>query len=103
MPSRITAEEIRVLRREFEPLIGLKVDWLSLPTTALLGFEPSQIAVIVNTLLDAALPQIKLLSLSPENAEKLKHIEFIKPTRQIGQREAYPDYLVTISKLPKKV
>lgn len=74
-------------------MIGLKVDWLALPTDALLGFEPSQIAVIVNTLLDATLPQIKLLGLSPENAEKLKHIEFTKPARQIGQREAYPDYI----------
>lgn len=93
MTLRITSEEISKLRSDFEPLIGLRIAWLSLPIAALPGFEPSQIAVIVNTLLDAALPQIKLLSLSPENAEKLKHIEFLKPVREIGQREAYPDYI----------
>ncbi len=93
MPSRIGDQEIRNLERQFQPLIGLKIDWLSLPRQALLGFEPSQIAVIVNTLLDAALPQIRLLSLSPENAEKLQHVEFLKPPRHVGQREAYPDYI----------
>lgn len=91
--KEISQEELQSLVEEFKPLIGLKVDWLSIPTTALGGFEPSQVAVIINTLLDAALPQIQLLSTSPENEEKLKHIGLAKAPREIGQREGYPDYI----------
>ena len=53
----ITPLELESLRKVFLPLIGLKINWLSIPNQALPGFEPSQIAVIVNTLLDAILPQ----------------------------------------------
>ncbi len=89
----ITQEEIESLRKEFEPLIGLKVDWLSLPEKALQGFEPSQVAVIVNTILDAALPQIELLANNPENRAKLEHIGLSKAPGDIGDREHYPDYI----------
>jgi hypothetical protein len=89
----ITEQEIEELHKEFLPLIGLKIDWLSLPTESLPGFEPSQIAVIINTLLDAAMPQIELLSSDPENLEKLKHIGLSKAPREIGERESYPDFI----------
>lgn len=89
----ITANELKSLKQEFEPLIGLRVDWLALPERSLPGFEPSQIAVIVNTILDAALPQIQLLATSPENRIKLKQIGLSKFPGQVGEREQYPDYI----------
>ncbi|MCX6120103.1 MAG: hypothetical protein NTX44_00585 [Ignavibacteriales bacterium] len=92
MPN-ITADALSSLRNEFDPLIGLKVDWLSLPEDALPGFEPSQIAVIVNTILDAALPQISLLATTTENKTKLLQIGLTKSPNQIGEREEYPDYI----------
>lgn len=91
--TNITPAEIEILRKEFEPLIGLKVDWLSFPEKALPGFEPSQVAVIVNTILDAALPQIELLATNPENATILGNIGLSKSPGQIGDRESYPDYI----------
>lgn len=91
--NEISRSDLEELRKDFELLIGLKVDWLSLPRQSLPGFEPSQIAVIINTLLDAALPQIELLASDPENAEKLKHIGLSKSPSQIGERESYPDYI----------
>ncbi len=60
--EEITQIELDELSRTLNPLIGMKIDWLSLPDKALLGFEPSQIAVIVNTLIDGILPQIELLA-----------------------------------------
>jgi hypothetical protein len=92
MPD-ITSQEIQALQQQFEVLIGLRVDWLSLPQQALPGFEPSQIAVIVNTLLDAALPQIELLATNPENRKKLEHLGLSKAPGEIGDRESYPDYI----------
>jgi hypothetical protein len=89
----ITTEQLAKIREEFDPLVGLQITWLSLPGIALSGFEPSQVAVIVNTLLDAALPQIKLLSSSPENNERLKSIGLEKAPRSVGERGAYPDYI----------
>ncbi|WP_228037079.1 hypothetical protein [Cuspidothrix issatschenkoi] len=68
--SEISQPEIKILRNIFAPLIGIKIDWLSIPRQALPGFEPSQIAVIVNTLLDGILPQIELISNDRENQEK---------------------------------
>ena len=94
MPD-ITPQEIQTLQKQFEPLIGLRIDWLSLPQQALPGFEPSQIAVIVNTLLDAALPQIELFATNPENRKKLEHLGLSKAPREIGDRESYPDYIHT--------
>jgi len=81
------------LRKGLEPLVGLRIDWLSIPGPALPGFEPSQVAVIVNTLLDAALPQIELFQTNPENLAKLKKVGLMKAPRLIGQREGYPDYI----------
>src|SRR5258706_4756861 len=89
----IASLELETLRQIFQPLIGLKVSWLSIPNKALPGFEPSQIAVIVNTLLDAILPQIEHLAADEANARKLRGIGLTKAPGTIGQREAYPDYV----------
>ncbi len=92
MPD-ITQDELEALRRAFAPLVGLRISWLSIPGGALAGFEPSQIAVIVNTLLDAILPQIELLASDKENAAKLAGVGLSKAPGVIGQRETYPDYV----------
>lgn len=89
----ITTTQLAQMRAEFAPLVGLRITWLALPELALSGFEPSQLAVIVNTLLDAALPQIKLLASSPENRERLPSIGLEKAPRSVGEREAYPDFI----------
>ena len=89
----ITELDLEPLRRAFVPLIGLRITWLSIPGGALAGFEPSQIAVIVNTLLDGILPQIQLLALDEENAAKLAGVGLSKAPGVIGQRETYPDYV----------
>lgn len=89
----ITPLELQALRNVFQPLVGLKITWLSIPNQALPGFEPSQIAVIVNTLLDAILPQIEHLATDEENAKRLRTIGLSKAPGIIGQREGYPDYV----------
>ena len=89
----ITPLELQALRQVFQPLVGLKINWLSIPNPALPGFEPSQIAVIVNTLLDAILPQIEHLATDEENAKRLRGIGLSKAPGAIGQRESYPDYV----------
>ena len=89
----ITPLELESLRKVFQPLIGLKINWLSIPNKALPGFEPGQIAVIVNTLLDAILPQIEHLATDAENAKRLRGIGLSKAPGIIGQREGYPDYV----------
>ena len=91
--GEITFKEIAALREWLEPLIGLRIDWLGIPERGLPGFEPSQVAVIVNTILDAALPQIELLASDPDNLVKLKEVGLKKAPRLIGEREAYPDYI----------
>lgn len=92
--SGVSAAQIEQLRIEFAPLTGLRIDWLALPEKVLPGFEPSQIAVIVNTLLDAALPHLKLLEVQePENRARLEQLGLTKSRGLIGDREAYPDYL----------
>lgn len=97
MPD-ITPLELETLRQVFQPLVGLKINWLSIPNQALPGFEPSQIAVIVNTLLDAILPQIEHLATDEENAKHLRGIGLSKAPGAIGQREGYPDYIHTSGK-----
>ncbi len=89
----ITNDDLESLRRAFAPLLGLRITWLSIPSGALAGFEPSQIAVIVNTLLDAILPQIQFLATDKENAAKLAGVGLSKAPGVIGQRETYPDYV----------
>lgn len=90
----IAPAQLEQLKLEFAPLTGLRIDWLALPEKVLPGFEPSQSAVIVNTLLDAALPQLRLLEVQdPENRARLEQVGLSKSRGLIGDREAYPDYL----------
>ncbi len=89
----ITQKELDELEEILKPLIGMKIDWLSIPDKALLGFEPSQIAVIVNTLIDGILPQIELLAINEENMEKLANTGLSKAPGILGERESYPDYI----------
>ena len=91
--KEITQEELDELKETLNPLIGLRIDWLSLPDQALLGFEPSQIAVIVNTLIDGVLPQIELLATNEENRKRLSNIGLTKAPGILGERESYPDYI----------
>lgn len=91
--QEITQSELDELYDTLKPLVGMKIDWLSLPDKALLGFEPSQIAVIVNTLIDGILPQIELLATNEENREKLSNIGLRKAPGILGERESYPDYI----------
>jgi hypothetical protein len=91
--GEISEEEIQQLHKIFSPLVGVKIDWLSIPGEGLKSFEPSQIAVIVNTLLDGILPQIELLSTDSANAKKLKKIGLKKAPGLLGEREGYPDYI----------
>jgi hypothetical protein len=89
----ISDKELAKLHDELAPLIGLKLPWLSIPVSALAGFEPSQIAVIINTLADGALGQVDSLSSDAESKKKLSKVGLSKPKRQsFGEREAYPDY-----------
>jgi len=92
MPD-ISQKELDQLYETLKPLIGLRVDWLSIPEQALTGFEPSQVAVIVNTLIDGVLPQIELLATNPDNTDILKKIGLNKAPGVLGEREGYPDYL----------
>ena len=90
----LSLEQVRLLAPAFESLHNLRIEWLALPERVLPGFEPSQIAVIVNTLLDAALPQLQLLEVQdPENRVRLAQIGLTKARGLIGYREAYPDYI----------
>ncbi len=89
----ITPLELESLRQVFQPLVGIRITWLSIPNRALHGFEPSQLAVIVNTLLDGILPQIEHLATDEENAKRLRGIGLSKSPGTIGQRESYPDYV----------
>ena len=89
----ITEADLRALAKAFEPLLRLRISWHSIPDKALPGFEPSQIAVIVNTLADAALPQLEHLALDPENKKRLAGVGLSKAPTAIGQREGYPDYV----------
>jgi hypothetical protein len=92
--GRITDEQLAELKSDLSALVGLKVDWLSIPLAAIYGFEPSQLAVMVNTLMDGALPQVTLLDPDdPATAERLKQLGLTKAPRDIGEREGYPDYV----------
>ena len=93
MPD-ITSLELKLLKEAFQPLVGFPITWLSIPEAALHGFEPSQLAVIVNTLLDGILPQIEHLATDTENADRLLgSIGLSKSPGEIGERESYPDYV----------
>lgn len=89
----ISQDDLDCLKRELSPLVGLRLSWLSIPAAALGGFEPSQLAVITNTIADAALPQVGLLAIDDEeDRERLGQLGLEKAGRLIGERESYPDY-----------
>ena len=76
MNTKISLKELEKLKTQFDILLGIRLTWFSIPKQALEYFEPSQIAVIINTLLDAALPQIELLSTDENNKKKLNELVF---------------------------
>lgn len=91
--SDISQKELEELYEAMKPLLNMRVDWLSIPDDALEGFEPSQVAVIVNTLLDGILPQIELLAIDEDNRKLLEGIGLSKAPGLLGDREGYPDYV----------
>ncbi|MEC8074064.1 MAG: hypothetical protein VX087_00370 [Pseudomonadota bacterium] len=91
--SEIAENKIAELKKIFSKLINIKLDVLKLPIKSLKGFEPSQIAVIINTLLDGLLPQIESVSTNLKDKKILKDIKLKKYIGKIGQREGYPDYI----------
>ena len=74
-------ERIRVLEERLRSLPGTQILGLQLPVDSLASFEPSQLSVLVNILLDASLP---LIVLPKGLIEKHKG--------QFKDREGYPDY-----------
>ena len=92
--TRISEQQLAALRTALLPLVGLRLTWLDIPTVALFGFEPSQLAVMANTLADGALPQVNLMAAKdPAAAARLATLGLSKSPGTIGQREAYPDYV----------
>lgn len=94
----LSPNDLQNLRNALQPLIGLRLDWLSIPIDAVPGFEPSQLAVLANTLADGALPQIGLLATDEDNKNKLQELGLQKAPREVGEREGYPDYEHTSGK-----
>lgn len=91
MPDDVVSEEaLKLLRASLEPLLDIQFELLKLPRVILKGFEPSQIGTMVGTLMDACIPQLSLIL--PDNA-KLLEVGLEKHAGQIGEREAYPDYI----------
>ena len=78
------ADRISSFAERLRKLRGHRVDWLKVPCEAIGQFEPSQLAVIVNTLLDVTLP------LDPD----LKELGISKHRTWEHDREGYPDYSV---------
>ncbi len=61
---RISENDLTLLRREVQPLIGIQFVNLSLPKLVLRAIEPSQIGTIVGVLMDALLPNLDDTGLS---------------------------------------
>lgn len=70
------------LRNALQPLCGLQVKYLQLPSDLALQIEPSQVGTIVGTLTDLLLPRIALE----------QGIGLIKAAGILGDREGYPDF-----------
>ena len=80
--DRITSKALDQLRNALQPLIGVQFTNLTLPTSALPAFEPSQIGTIVGTLMDALLPTL----------DDIPEVGLQKHEGILGEREGYPDY-----------
>ena len=74
-------DNIEKLKGRLSYLRGMQVQGIELPSQALVEFEPSQISVLVNTLLDATLP------LDPRAKGVIE-----KHKGKHHNREGYPDY-----------
>ena len=70
------------LRAALQPLCGVQVKYLQLPTDLALQIEPSQVGTIVGTLTDLLLPRIALE----------QGIGLTKAAGILGDREGYPDF-----------
>lgn len=68
-------------RRELSFLPGYELQYLQLPSESITNFEPSQISVIVHTMLDALIPIIAEQESSLTKCRQFDH-----------EREKYPDY-----------
>jgi hypothetical protein len=80
--TRISEDQLEILREQLLPLVGVQFTILSLPDHALIAFEPSQIGTIVGTLMDACLPHL------PE----IPRVGLSKHEGILRDREGYPDY-----------
>ncbi len=86
---RIAEAALKGLRESLQPLIGARLNVLSLPGNVLSAFEPSQVGTIVGTLVDACLPQLYFIVDDPRRLETVgltKHAGILK------DREGYPDF-----------
>lgn len=95
MTTKITQEEIDVLSRALNPLVGIQLPVLNIPKDILAGFEPSQIGTIIGAIMDACIPQLPAILPSNELVGKLG---LAKCGGEIGEREGYPDYVHTSEK-----
>jgi hypothetical protein len=79
----ITGEDaLDKLREALQPLCGVQVKYLQLPTDLALQIEPPQVGTIVGTLTDLLLPRIALE----------QGIGLTKAAGILGDREGYPDF-----------
>jgi hypothetical protein len=85
----ISEDELRELRANLDPLVGVQFELLKIPHDILIGFEPSQIGTIVGTLMDACIPQLG--AIIPEN-ELLAKVGLEKHEGILLDREGYPDF-----------
>lgn len=77
-----TEDALRELRNALQPLCGVQVKYLQLPTDLALQIEPSQVGTIVGTLTDLLLPRIAIE----------QGIGLTKAAGILGDREGYPDF-----------
>lgn len=76
------SQALQELREALQPLVGVEIRHLRIPSDVAENFEPSQIGTIVGTLTDAVLPSIALE----------KQIGLKKGDGILGDREGYPDF-----------
>ena len=78
-----TEHALQALTDALQPLCGVQVKYLQLPTDLALQIEPSQVGTIVGTLTDLLLPRIALE----------QGIGLTKAAGILGDREGYPDFI----------
>lgn len=90
----ISDDEIDVIKRALQPLIGAQFNILSIPKEILLAFEPSQIGTIIGSLMDACIPQLSKIT----DSDAFNSVGLTKNEGILGEREGYPDYFHTSGK-----